>query len=216
MGKWADIKNWNKRRKKGLKNPITLWIISFALTFILTIFPSVLVSALSAKNSSILLSNDSWTKAIVDNLYPMIIAQSVVTMLQNISIATPSKTKEKTRQFVPHISWTYWLIVSLILYMIAYPALVYASPSWRNLALYIISGVLAAVGLGSVLQLSHEQEQIHAAIEKERREKEQLQKVQRLQDNGRDLAWNSPPTVLPDADNPSAEAGEVSHNPAFK
>lgn len=192
MGKWAEISEWNKRRKKGLKNPIILWIASFIITFALTILPSVLVSALSAGNPSILFSKESWIKVIVDNLYPMIITQSVVTMLQNFSIATPSKKERETPQFVLCIGWTHGLAVCLIFYVIGYLAFVYANPLWRNLALYIISGIIAAVGLGSVLQLNHEQDRVQKAIEKEKAEKEQTQIPEPI------LAWpDSPNTDIP-------------------
>ena len=65
MGKWIDIvKEWNKRRKKGLKNPTVLWSTGFILTFALTILPSVLVTALDAKNSALLLNQETWITAI--------------------------------------------------------------------------------------------------------------------------------------------------------
>lgn len=90
MISWSTITQpimaWNKQRKRGLKNPITLWITSFILTFFLTILPSGLISAIDANAPSMLSNIESWVKVIVDNLYPMIITQSVVTMLQNFSM----------------------------------------------------------------------------------------------------------------------------------
>ena len=200
MGKWIDIvKEWNKRRKKGLKNPTVLWSTGFILTFALTILPSVLVTALGAKNSALLLNQETWITAIINNLYPMIITQSVVTMLQNFSIATPSRKEKKSRQFVLCISLTHLLVVFLIFYIIFYPALVYANPSWRNLALYIISGILAAVGLGSVLQLNREQERVQKAIEEEKYAEDQAKRA---------LAWNSPPVDLTNIDSSFDKAEE--------
>lgn len=168
MISWSTITQpimaWNKQRKRGLKNPITLWITSFILTFFLTILPSGLISAIDANAPSMLSNIESWVKVIVDNLYPMIITQSVVTMLQNFSIATLQKGAPKIPQYVFHISWTASLSLCLIFYIIIYLIIVYANPVWRNLSLYITSGILTAVGLGSVLQLSHEQTRIRNAI----------------------------------------------------
>ena len=129
----------------------------------------------------------------------MIITQSVVTMLQNFSIATPSRKEKKSRQFVLCISLTHLLVVFLIFYIIFYPALVYANPSWRNLALYIISGILAAVGLGSVLQLNREQERVQKAIEEEKYAEDQAKRA---------LAWNSPPVDLTNIDSSFDKAEE--------
>lgn len=212
MGKWTDIKERGGQRKKGLKNPTVLWIISFILTFALTIFPSVFVSALASRDPSMLFTNASWVKAIIDNLYPMVITQSVVTMLQNFSIATPSKREQNVRQFVFCISWTHALVFCLVFYIIGYLAFVYANPPWLNRALYIISGIIAAVGLGSVWQLNHEQERIQKAIEEEKLAQEQARKAQELYINKRTL---SAPAVLSDADDLSAEA-ETGEEPLLR
>lgn len=217
MGRWTDTKECNNQRKKGLKNPTILWIASFILTFALTIFPSVFVSALASREPSMLFTRASWIKAIIDNLYPMVITQSVVTMLQNFSIATPSKKEQKVRQFVFCISWTHKLVFCLVFYIIGYLAFVYANPPWLNYALYIISGIIAAVGLASVLQLNHEQDRIQKAIEEEKLAQEQARKAQELHIDNRAL---SALAVLSNADILSAEAGEESlprdNTPALK
>lgn len=206
MDRWIDFGEWNKRRKKGLKNPTILWIASLSLTFALTILPSVLVSSLDAEDPSILFNKESWIKAIVDNLYPMTITQSVVTMLQNFSIVIPAKEQQKTRRFMLNFSWTVGLMICLIIYIIVYLAVVYAGSQWRNLALYIMSGFLAAVGLASVLQLDHEQEQVQRAIKAE----SQVQRAWRLENAGRDLVGTITPIVPPDTPPFSAEVGEES------
>lgn len=204
MGKWAGIIEWNKQRKKGLKNPTILWIASFALTFALTILPSALINAIDAQNPSLLANKEAWIKVIVDNLYPMIITQSVVTMLQNNSIATPSKKEKESKQFVLGISWTHRLTVCLIFYILLYLIFVYANPSWRNLVLYVTSGILAAVGLGSVLQISNEQERVQKAIEAEKQAAQFKEKTQAI----RVLAWNSPPVGQFNVGTPSTKAEE--------
>ena len=208
MGKCKNPSERNKRqRKKGLKNPTILWIVSFVLTFILTIVPSQLINAIVSGNPSTLRTWGPWIKVIVDNLYPMIITQSVVTMLQNFSIAIPPKEDLKTPQYVVCTGWTIGLIVSLILYIIVYPLVVYANPPFRNFVLYIISGFLAAIGLGSILQIDHEQERIRVAKEAKSAEN-QLQRAQNIECANRNLVWSGSLPVLPGTSPCSAETGE--------
>lgn len=204
MGKCADIIEWNKQRKKGLKNPTILWIASFVLTFALTVLPSALINAMEAQNPSLLADKDAWIKVIVDNLYPMIITQSVVTMLQNFSIASPSKKEKENKQYVLCINWTYFLEVCLIFYILLYLTLVYLNPSWRNLALYISSGILTAVGLGSVLQINNEQERVRKAIDADNQTIQFEDKNQTI----RVLAWSSPQVGQPNVDTSSTKAEE--------
>ena len=207
MGKRNGIEKENSQRKKGLKNPTKLWTLCFLLTFALTVLSASFAGTLESKKPLDLFNWEYWVTVIMDNLHPMIITQSVVTMLQNFSIAHLSKEERKSPQFVPCITWTYALVVFLIIYIFLYLAIVYAAPLWRNAALSGISGSLVVIGFASVLQLDREQERIRAAVEGEKLEAEKSRGDGSFGTNGQTFGWNGPPPDPPFGDIPSAGDG---------
>lgn len=213
MGKWADrFKELNEQRKRGLKNPLILWSLSFIITFILTIFPSMFLQAFTAKDFSVLFDWGKWTETIIANLYPMVITQSVVTALQNRSVSEPIKEKQKTKQYGIRTSWTTALSGFVILYVFGYMFFFCSSFPWRNLALYVSSGIVTAVGLASVMQLEHEKDKIRQAIERESRGEQESQdeRAQRVQEADRDLGGNdTPPAQLAPPENSAGREGPL-------
>lgn len=205
MCRHTDHKKKAPRRWRGLKNPTILWLICFALTFALTILPAGLAEALAAGGRRCLSSTAFWRGVINGNLYPMIITQSVVTMVQNFSASHFSKEERKTRQFAPSVTWTLGLALGLIFYIIVYLILVYAAPPWRDRGLYVISGLIAAVGLGSVWQLDREQNRIRKAREGEWLEEMRSRKDGSLYGGGRTFGFEEPPAGEDAASPPSGE-----------
>lgn len=206
MVKWKGIKEWNKQRKKGLKNPMILWFWSLVVTFSLTVLPSVLVSFISEEDRSGLYDLDIWIKVAVDNLYPMMITQTVVIMLQNFGIVSPPSDKDESKWYVFHFGWTVVLLVCLVVYIIIYLILILADPPRLNAILFAISGVLAVFGLISILQLDKEQE-----ISQKKHQEDQ--RVKELQNTMRSLSGTGALDVLPNADVALANAED---NPPSK
>lgn len=205
MGKWREIKEWNKQRKKGLKNPTALWFWSLFATFLLTVLPSIFMSFLSKEDRSGLYDLDVWIKVAVDNLYPMMIAQSVVTMFQNFGIVSPPPQKDESEWSTPCFGWTIVLAFCLVLYVIGYPILILANPPRLNAFLFAISGILAVLGLISILQLDKEQERIQ-------KKHQELRKARMLQGANRTLSGTIASDSLPDANVIPTDVGDGSHS----
>lgn len=196
MVKWKGIKGikeWNDRRKKGLKNPTILWFWSLAVTFFLTVLPSILVSFISEEDRSGLYDLGIWIKVAVDNLYPMMITQTVVIILQNFGIISPPPDKDESKWYALHFGWTVTLLVCLVVYIIIYLILILANPPRLNAILFAISGVLAVFGLISILQVDKEQE-----INQKKYQEDQRAKA--LQNAKRSLSGTDASGVLPNAD----------------
>lgn len=205
MVNWKDIKEWNKKRKKGLKNPTVLWFWSFIATVLLTVVPSVFISYLPKADRSDLLSLGVWIQAIIGNLYPMMIAQSVVTMFQNFGIISPSQKEEESDRPTPRFGWTVVLLFCLVLYAIGYPLFILAAPPRLNAILCTISGVLAVLGLISTLQLDKEQEKIQKKLQ-------EIQRVRMLQSANRALTGTNAPNIPPDTDVNFVDTGDESRS----
>lgn len=196
MLKWKGIKGikeWNNRRKKGLKNPIILWLWSLVLTFLLTVLPSNLISYISEEDRSGLCDFGIWIKVAVDNLYPMMITQTVVIILQNFGTISPPPDKDESKCYTFHFGWTVTLTVCLVVYIIIYLILILANPPKLNAILFAISGVLAVFGLISILQLDKEQEMNQKKYQEDQRAKE-------LQNGERSLSGTDVFGVMPNAD----------------
>lgn len=199
MGKWADFyKEWNHKRKKGLKNPVMLWGASFLFTIALTALPSVWVSSLSAGNRAQAFGPNDLVQAVIDNLYTIMITQSVVTMLQNFAVALPSRKKEEEDRPTPDFSWTIVLTLALLVYAFVFPFLILWNPPWVTKGRFAISGLLALFGLISIAQIDKEQERVR-----------ERQRAKELEDAGRDLQGGpAPHSGLP------SKAAEKSEDPA--
>lgn len=178
MGKWADFdfKEWNNKRKKGLKNPVMLWGASFLFTIALTALPSVWVSSLPVGDQAQAIGPNDLVQAVIDNLYTIMITQSVVTMLQNFAVALPSRKKEEEDRPTPDFSWTIILTLALLVYAFAFPFLILWNPPWLTKGRFAISGLLALFGLISIAQMDKEQERVR-----------ERQRAKELENAGRDL-----------------------------
>lgn len=176
------IEGSDRKRGGGLKKAFLLWLLYLAITFVLTILPAGLVGALADREPSRLLSFAAWMRVVTDNVYTMVITQSLITRYQNLDLIQQTREECKVPWFEPDIRWNRGLGLALYPYIFLYLMIVYVAPPWRNGALLVISGLVAAVGLGSVCQSLGEQKRIREEAEKMKEEeakKEEAEKKRR-------------------------------------
>lgn len=193
MGKRTNqIKMLNKRRKRGLKNPVVLWLWSLAVTFVLTILPSVFISD---KGSAELANAGFWIKSVMDSLYPMMLAQSAVTLVQNFAVIQPSEEEQAAGRPGMRFDWTAALGAGAFIYTLAFPLIVRAAPPHQNTILLTLSAFLMLLGALSARQVDRELDKVL-----------KIQKALELQRANRSVTGT---THSPDASDPSAGGGEA-------
>lgn len=169
VGKWSDRFQKRKRRpKKGMSNPTVFWVVSSFLTVVLTVLPTAFMRVYNAKSNSMLSSGEFWHQIFIDNLYAVVITQSVITVLQNYSKVREINSLKERHSCLSsihlHIGWTVAVCIALIFYIFLYLLFINVSPPWRHIIPYSISGLVIAMGLISVLQISRTIKQIQNSL----------------------------------------------------
>lgn len=154
--------------KKGLKSSLCLWVISFLLTFILTILSASLVTVIFKNIPGSQFGVSDWIEILILNLPVLVLTHIVTTLLQNFSTEPPAQPSGEKQSSRSYYGYTVVLFAVSFIYFIGYLLLLYVAPSWRNAVIFISSAAVEGLAFYSVFQIEFSHEQARKARDGDR------------------------------------------------